>query len=301
MQADADEDAAEPAAKRQRTGAKSKMNQKKRQFKAYSDDEKAFFRSSTEAQFGDMRPITALEDMIQALDYGLALLVKDGVISQKDVNSERVLSTYGFCASLFFEFCWQGKVAVNGREFRQWSALRGEIQATLMATNDQLESPMDAMGLASYSGSESQAQNTKCMNPLQLADLLCQSLLKKPVTSVIWDSEDPDEVVLKSIANCMTAKKLGEPVRAFVTSSLHLPLPMHQAVQLALQQVFAVPAGENLSLSDLTSISFASINEKLPAAWCGFAFDVSTAFAERQRFVEGTDEARVLGLCRLED
>ena len=71
---------------------------------------------------------------------------------------------------------------------------------------------------------------------------------------------------------------------------------MHQAVQLALQQIFAVPAGENLSLSDLTSISFASIDEKLPAAWCGFAFDVSTAFAARQCFVEGTDEASHLGV-----
>lgn len=269
------------------------MQQKRCQFKPFEDDEKSVFRSTCllDASTGETRTLTALDDLIQALDFVVGKLVKTGVVSVKDINSDRLLSTYGFCASLFFEFCWQTKVAVNGREHRQYSSLRGDLQAMLIAANEEIDSAgVPGVEESTSSGSAS-GNNKKPLTPLELAELLCKSFLSKPVTTVIWDVDDPDEQVLKNVAHAMAIKKLGVPVQEFVSNHLHLPLLMHQAVQHGLKQIWGIPE-DQLRLPDVLSVAFASINEALPAAWCGFAFDVSQAFADRHHFVEGTEKAR---------
>lgn len=284
----------EPPTKRQRTGsgpggAKGKVQQKKCQFKPFEEDEKKAFRSTVDFASGESRPLTALDDCIQALDFVLVKLVKSGVVAEKDVNSERLLGTYGFCVSLFLEFCWQTKVAVNGKEHRQYSTLRGDLQATFISTNEEIECPESLAAQLNSKASKDGKASTKALTPLEIAELLCQSFLNKPVTAVIWDTDDPDEQVLKNIAHGMSAKKLGEPITAFVKSNLHLPLSMHSAVQNGMRQVWGMP-GDQLLLPDVLSVIFAAIDEEVPASWCGFAFDVMTAFADRHHFVEGTEK-----------
>ena len=130
-----------------------------------------------------------------------------------------------------------------------------------------------------------------------------QKFLRQPITAVIWDcDDDPDEQVIRNIAQGMTVKKLGNPIRDFVVNCLHHPLLMHEPVQHALKSLFdssqkrghekANDADAGLQLVDILAISFTCINAKFPASWCGFAFDVVTAFGDRGHFVEGTDQAR---------
>ena len=46
------------------------------------------------------------------------------------------MGTFGFCMSLFFEFAFTAKVATGGREYRQYSSLRTELQQLMI---DRLE------------------------------------------------------------------------------------------------------------------------------------------------------------------
>ena len=211
-----DDDAGEneKGAKRIKTAGRGKVNQKKCQFKPYDDDEKKQF--STTLQIGsDIRTATALDDVIQALNFVICKMIKAKIIEEADIESERVTSTFGFCVGLFLEFAWNAKVSVNGKDIRQYSALRGELQQSLVSMNEQISfETLHATGGPDASGS---ASGKTTMNPLELAELLCQSFLNKPVTSVVWDVDDPDEQVIKNIADAMTLKKLDEPVRKFVS------------------------------------------------------------------------------------
>ena len=296
------EDGQEPPVKKVKKASKSTL--KNSQWKAYSDEEKKVFKTLAVASNGESRPLSALDDLLQALNFVLAKLIKDKVIKESEVDSERVLSTMGFCASLFFEFAWVGKVSVNGKEFRPYSSLRSEIQQTFMSTNEQLWGA-DMAASEGDGGTENEASSNKkgtnrMLNTLELAELLCQSFLDKPVHSVIWDIDDPDEIVIRNIADCMATKKMGDPVRKFVDTKLHLPLQLHEAVQSSLSQIFAMSKSSaetpddvttETSLLDLLAIAFGCINEQLPASWIGFAFDVVTAYAERSHFVEDTAKA----------
>lgn len=292
-----DDDEGEREAKRIKTAGKGKVNQKKCQFKPYDEDEKKQF--STMLQVGtDTRTATALDDVIQALNFVISKMMKAKVIEEADIDSDRVTSTYGFCVGLFLEFAWNAKVTVNGKDIRQYSALRGELQQTLVSMNEQIsfQALHEAGGPDGGAGSGSgSASGKKSMNPLELAELLCQNFLNKPVTSVVWDADDPDEQVIKNIADAMSLKQLDEPIKKFVSEKMHLPILMHVAVQDSLQQVFSVPQTTTQKLVDVLSICYTSICADLPASWCGFAFDVSTAFADRGHFVENTDQAGITG------
>ena len=276
----------EAPSKRQKT-AKGKVQQKRCQFKPYDDEEKKSFSTTITVPGMDSRVMTALDDIIQALNFVLSKLVKAKVFAETELESDRVLSTYSFCVGLFLEFAWNGKVSVNGKDFRQYSALRGELQQLLITTNEELFCSLESSpdGTDPANGSK----GSKAMNPLELAEVLMQNLLNKPVTSVIWDVDDPDEQVIKNIVDAMTIKRLDEPIKKFVAEKLHLPVLMHQSVQEALQQIFAVEPP--LQLLDVMSIIYTAISTHLPPSWCGFAFDVATSYADRGHFVENADEA----------
>ena len=300
-----DEPADEPDAKRQRTaeaedeaaeqpggsGRQGKVHQKKCQFRPYDTDEKKAFSCTAVSSSGETRPITALDDCIQSLTFVLGKLVKSGLVSEKDLDTDKINGTFSFCVGLFLEFCWLQKVCLNGREFRQWSTLRGELQSTLLAANEQLA--VGALGSSQATGKTSSKSKAAAMSALELAEMLCQSFLQKPVTSIDWECEDADEQVIKSVANSMTVKGLATPVRNFVVNNLHHPLAMHEALQDALKQAFSVPQEAKQELVDVLAVIYTAIELKFPPAWSSFAFDVVTAFADRNHFVEGTEQARV--------
>lgn len=274
----------EPPPKRQKIG---KVNQKRNQFKGYGDQEKASFQVTLQTTSGESRALTAIDDMIRALDYVIDWLVASKTLQEADVTSDRVMSTYGFCVSLFLEFAWTGKVCIDGKEFRQYSSLRTEIQQTLVTANEQLAAPFELDG----GSGQADATDGKALNPLELAAMLCQTFLNKPVTSVIWDvTDDPEEQIVKNIAESMQ-KGLGQDIKEFVSSTLHLPVVMHAGPRDALQQIFSLPPKGTLNLIDLLAVVFTSICQHFPPAWCGFGFDVATAYADRHHFVEDTDKA----------
>lgn len=280
-----DNSSSEKNAKRQKTG---KVQQKKCLFKGYDDKEKASFKTVITTPAGETRELTAMDNVIQALDHVLDWLVEAKVLSEADINSERVMTTYGFCASLFFEFAWTGKVCVNGKEFRQYSSLRPELQQTLATANEQLSSPFE-----DGSGPSGSTTESKVVNPLELAAILCKSFLDKPVTAVIWDvSDEPEEQTVKNIAEAMQNKDQIKKIKEFIGSTLHLPIIMHSSAQDAMQQIFSLSSSSSLKLVDILSVICTSINEHISPSWCGLGFDVATAYADRGHFVEDTDKAR---------
>eukprot|EP00438_Fugacium_kawagutii_P005017 Skav216761 [mRNA] locus=scaffold1917:56688:62493:- [translate_table: standard] len=199
----------EPSSKKQKLG---KVERKKAVFKGY-DEEKAVFSTMAVPLSGtDSRPLTALDDVVCALNFILKKLVDGKVID--DPDAEPVLGTYGFCMCLFFEFAFTGKVATGGREYRQYSSLRTELQQLMI---DGLECVQTQSDLSRNAADDDQRGEAKgsvhakgqkyAYTPLELAELLTKNFLDKPVTSVIWDAEDPDEIAIKNICDTMTLKK----------------------------------------------------------------------------------------------
>ena len=212
--ADAVSESQEPSAKRQKFG---KIERKKACFKGY-DEEKAVFSTMAVPLSGtDSRPITALDDVVAALNFILKKLLDAKKID--DVDAEPALGTFGFCISLFFEFAFTAKVATGGREFRQYSSLRTELQQLMIDGLECVQAQSDRSndggdgdgdqpdGKKKKKGAASEKGQKRTYTPLELADLLTKNFLDKPVTSVIWDAEDPDEIAIKNICDAMTLKK----------------------------------------------------------------------------------------------
>lgn len=199
----------EPSSKKQKLG---KVERKKACFKGY-DEEKAVFSTMAVPLSGtDSRPLTALDDVVAALNFILKKLLHDKIID--DPDSEPALGTFGFCMSLFYEFAFTGKVATGGREYRQYSSLRTELQQLMIDGLECVQAQSDLSRNEGDNGQKGGAKNSssakgkkQAYTPLELAELLTKNFLDKPVTSVIWDADDPDEIAIKNICDAMTLKK----------------------------------------------------------------------------------------------
>ena len=72
---------------------------------------------------------------------------------------------------------------------------------------------------------------------------------------------------------------------------------MHDAVRDSLTSIIDMSKKSKKSYDgtiDFTAIlaaTFGCINAKIPSSWMGFAFDVTSAYADRGHFVEGSDQA----------
>ena len=279
-----DQAAGEPAAKKAKIG---KAERKRSLFKGY-DEERASYSTIALATSGESRPITALDDIMAALQF---VVRKMGSIA----DESKLLASYAFCLGLFFEFAWQGRVSLNGREFRQYSALRTELQQAMLDANDLLQacfaSPSDAQGQGPGRTGKDKKQSN--VSPLELAQMLCKSFHSLPVTQVVWGEEDAEEQTMKNILVVMLEQReaLVEPLTSFLAKDLPLPLVMHQAVQTSLKQIATLPADSNRQLVDVLSIVFDTISEYVPSSWMGFAFDCVGAHADHGHFVENTQEA----------
>ena len=228
-----------------------------------------------------------------ALQFISDKLVKDGKVESPE--DPKLTAAFGFCMGLFFEFAWTAKVSVNGKEHRQWSTLRTELQQTMLDASEVLQRPAApaTSESASGGGSGSAKDTTAAVTPLELAEMLCENFKNQPVTSVVWDTEDPAEQVVRNIAQAMSERReeVAAPVQTFVAKQLHLPLMMHPAPMAALQEAVALPADPGRKLVDLVCILFEKFCAVFPSAWCGFAYDCVAAYASHGHFVENTLQA----------
>ncbi|CAE7569950.1 unnamed protein product [Symbiodinium sp. CCMP2592] len=271
------------------TKRKTKKSARGLTIKGYSDDERSSFSgvvTSCTSGATESRPLTALDDIIRALDYAMGLLKNKDMITEESAT----LDTFGFCISLWLEFAFQGKVSVAGREHRAYSLLRVDLQQTLLDANETLNTP----GFVTL---DSDGQKT--CNALELARLLNENLTSQPVSEILWaEDDDGDERALRSVCEHMTCNRelTVVPWTAYISQKLHLPILMHQPVQDVVTSLLSESAaGRKYLLVDVISSLYSGICNILPPGMFGFAFDVAAAYGERKHFVEGTQEAGVFG------
>ena len=166
--ADAAED--EPPAKKAKLG---KIERKRLQFRPYDSERKVFSTMAQALNGTDSRPITALDDLVAALNFVTQLLVDQKIIKSKE--DECALTAFSFCASIWFEFAWHGKAVLNGGDFRQHSALRSELQQAMIDASERLQAPQldgkpEGHGSLGSGGDSNRKQAAKSMNPLELAE-----------------------------------------------------------------------------------------------------------------------------------
>ena len=267
-------------------GAGGKAQRKKSLFKGYDTEKNSFSLMATSINgTGESRPATALDDVIAAFRFVTEMLRREGLIQKLPEDDAKFLATFSFCVGLFLEFAWQGRCSVNGKEYRQYSALRTELQQTMIDALQSLHSPEFDVGSATQqsAGGGSNADkdagaSQKTVTPLQLAEMLCATFCDKPVTEIVWDDEDPDTCTLRNIVNVISTKaaEVIEPLTDFVAKTQHMPLPMHKPVSHTHRAVWH-QGKATLSFLDIVSVAYKNINKELPFAWAGFGFDCMAA------------------------
>lgn len=122
------------------------------------------------------------------------------------------------------QFVFEGRVCLNGKDLRTWSAARGEIQSTFVAAMDFVRSPQ----CMPRSGSDADQPRVDAM---ELAQMLCKSFVATPIHSVIIDEDESQ--VLRRVANVMATEytAVALPLKTFLDTSMKIPICMHDVVK----------------------------------------------------------------------
>ena len=92
----------------------------------------------------------------------------------KSADEPGVLASHSFCIGLFLEFAWTGKVAVNGKHFRQYSVLRTELQQCFLDAHELMLASVDeAPGAPGGEIAKPSKGKHKLVGSLELAEMLC--------------------------------------------------------------------------------------------------------------------------------
>lgn len=130
----------------------------------------------------EKREKTVLDDIISALQFVIdsvgAAHVKQPKKKQRTVagqgttprSAEATLKGMGFCLSMFLEFAFEGTTTVNGKCFKSYSALRPELQQVMLAAQETFST---------------EASDGKEVDAIELATLLTESFVDKPVHTII--------------------------------------------------------------------------------------------------------------------
>jgi hypothetical protein len=261
-----------------------KTAQKKEQKAAKGGVDKQEMRTFSPMMTGrtadDARPKTALDDFMCAMDFAIvkvATAYKDTAEERgeiKSIETKILEKTKGFCASLFLEFLFEGKVSVNGKMFRIWTALRLELQHIIVSTHDSL-------------GADSGE-----LDPLAMAEKICAQFVSAPVLTMVGDDDEEEAVRRILTVTSLHGETIVQPLAAFVKDTLNLPLWMHAAPQTALL------GAKQSSLDTLDLVSFMvlvqdKLMQDLPSSWIALARDVSECFATHGHFIDKTSEAHI--------
>ena len=100
----------------------------------------------------------------------------------------------------------------------------------------------------------------------------------------------------KGVRGCLFSygQEIIVPLKFFIGNKLQFPLMMHDAVRDSLTSIMDMAKKSEDGTIDFLAIlatTFGSINAKIPSSWMGFAFDVTSAYADRGHFVENSDQA----------
>ena len=155
---------------------------------------------------GDVRTLTALDDVLQSLKYASYFLdifkdKKEGMpdsmpqmieASFDPLTSPDRVSSFAFCMSIFQEFVFQGKVSVNGKDCRAYSTLRVDLQNILTKSNEvfSVEVTETKAGAHSDSAVHASTSKKKKHTALELAELLCSHYLSQPATRVDFGQDE---------------------------------------------------------------------------------------------------------------
>ena len=301
---DRDEDDGQPAEADAADAQKSgKVNKKaiKSKFVGFSPEEKKVYSEvvSNPREPTEFRIKTALDEIIGALAFkadqiraeSKANWEKAGFnvkqIRQRQEEEESALmSTMGFCISIFLEFTFTQQVAVNGTQFRAYTGLRSELQGVLQVAHSTWSTSMATPSAASASG----ADDGKQKDALSLAQMLCEAFVNKPITAVSWNEEDDEDKAGKNVAATMTLRyaEIVQPLQVFLKEHLRKPILLHDFPRDFLKQLAKRPPME---LIDVLSFMVEVMSHHLPFSWVSFATDVSDCFGARKRFVENTEKA----------
>ena len=203
-------------------------------------------------------------------------------------QQEAIFAVYSFCMGKFFECLWLRKARVHGRLSCIYSPMRTDLQNAMITASSQV---------FSKSGPEKDKKgggDDDGIGALELAKLLCASFSDRPVTSVI--SDDDDDAGLGRIIKVMTLEKdtIVQPLSNFIDNKLNLPLLLHNAprdvlTSLAQQALEQQPL--TMTFADLLTFIKEQFSVHIPFQWFRFAVDVSDQWAQREKFVEKTEEA----------
>ncbi len=239
--------------------ANVKLNKKsiKSQFAGFTAEEKDQYSDIVQnpADPMEFRVKTALDEALGALTWKASQIrnesrqkLQTSDLSAKAqrqmIESEEaaLTSTISFCISIFIEFVFAGSVNLNGSQFRAYTSLRSELQGVLGSAHaayvTQLASQFDPRRNTETTSGQAQ------VDALSLAQMLCNELASKPVTSMVWDEEAEEDKAHVGVATIMAMNfnDLVIPLQAFVKNSLNMPVLMHDFPRAFLLQL----RGENL-------------------------------------------------------
>ena len=123
------------------------------------------------------------------------------------------------------QFVFEGRVCLNGKDLRTWSAARAEIQSTFVAAMDFVRSPQ----CVPCSGSDA-AENIR-VDAMELAQMLCKTFVAAPIHSVVIDEDESQ--VLRRVANVMATEysAVALPLKTFLNTYMKMPIFMHDVVK----------------------------------------------------------------------
>eukprot|EP00435_Cladocopium_sp_Y103_P057218 s125_g19.t1 len=185
------------------------------------------------------------------------------------------------------QFLYEGRVCLNGKELRAWTAARAELQGTFVSAMDYMRHP----------ASDAETCAAQQVNAIDIAKVLLESFVAPPVTKCIFGDDESQS--LRRVATIMTTQytHIVLPLKQFVESQMKLPLVMHDVVKhglttlLGFTPLFLNSQCKRMELVDMLCKIQACLESFLPFAWLSFAVDVAELWVPEQKFVEGTQEA----------
>eukprot|EP00435_Cladocopium_sp_Y103_P051674 s1602_g16.t1 len=273
-------------------GAGGAKKQLKTQFAGFSAEEKKQYCEmvTSAADASDYRTKTALDEILCALTFKADQISSESMerwkamdLPQKQITANKLqeetalLSTMGFCASLWLEFVFNGFVAVNGTQFRTYSALRSELQGVMQTAH------------ATWSTAQSGKGHE--LDALSLGRLLCETYANVPVTAVIHD--DDEERSVKNVERVMAVQyhEVALPLKRFIKENMHHAILLHEFPRSCLRKMTEKACTAQMELVDVLGLIKDQLDIHLPFNWVSFAADVSDVFAAKLHFIEKTDEA----------
>eukprot|EP00435_Cladocopium_sp_Y103_P026998 s722_g6.t1 len=173
-----------------------------------------------------------------------------------DQYKSAVMTLFGHAMSCFYEFCFTGSVAINGKFVKAYTAFRDEM-STFISTGCELASGKKALSLATH-----------------ISDMIDGETAG---LSLSYGKDEPDEI--------KTTNRIKIALPIVIKTGMETFL--HEA-----KQALAMDAGitGTSSLFSVLQKIYDALRDALPQEWISLAVDVSEMLSVRLGFVGGSHE-----------